>query len=82
MYFEQRTLNLVDVDDFLIFTEWASFLRAVTRKFLMSRIWRGCQGERRQEPKGAANTKQTDRQADQTKGGKGIQRPQRQGRNA
>jgi len=38
MYLEQRTLNLVDVDDFLIFTDWASFLRAVTRKFLMSRI--------------------------------------------
>lgn len=47
MYLEQRTLNLVDVDDFLILTDCASFLRAVTRKLLISRIWRGCDVGRR-----------------------------------
>jgi hypothetical protein len=41
-YLEQRTLNLVTVPVFLIFTDRASFRRAVRRKSLISLICLGC----------------------------------------
>jgi hypothetical protein len=41
-YFEQRTLNLVRVPVFLIFTLFASLRRAVRRKSLISLICLGC----------------------------------------
>ena len=41
-YFEQRTLNLVTVPVFLIFTLFASLLRGVRRKSLISLICLGC----------------------------------------
>ena len=41
-YLLQRTLNFVTVFDFLIFTDCASFRRAVSRKSLISLICFGC----------------------------------------
>lgn len=48
-YREQRTLNLVTSPLFLIFTERASFRRAVRRNFLISSIFLGCRERRGQE---------------------------------
>ena len=42
-YLLHRTLNLVTVFDFLIFTDCASFRRAVRRKSLISLICFGCE---------------------------------------
>ena len=48
-YFKQRTLNLVRVPVFLIFTLLASLRRAVRRKSLISLICLGCGAEREGE---------------------------------
>jgi len=43
-YLLQRTLNFTTSLDFLILTDLASFLRAVSRKSLISEICFGCHG--------------------------------------
>ena len=46
-YLLHRTLNFVTVFDFLIFTDCASFRRAVSRKSLISLICFGCESGKR-----------------------------------